>query len=79
MPAAPTPVGRKKGVTSFDRTTIGGITVSTFAGAPTSGASGTYFGQMPKGSLLVDTTNAKLYINTGTLASPTWTVVGTQS
>ncbi len=32
-----------------------------------------------KGALLVDTTNAKLYINTGTDTSPTWTVVGTQS
>jgi hypothetical protein len=33
----------------------------------------------PKGSLLVDTTNAKLYINTGTTTAPTWTVVGSQS
>jgi hypothetical protein len=32
-----------------------------------------------KGALVVDTTNAKLYINTGTALSPTWTVVGTQS
>jgi len=32
-----------------------------------------------KGSLLVDSTNAKLYINTGTAAAPTWTVVGSQS
>lgn len=32
-----------------------------------------------KGALLVDTTNAKLYINTGTTTSPTWTVVGSQS
>lgn len=32
-----------------------------------------------KGSLLVDTTNAKLYINTGTSSVPVWTVVGTQT
>jgi hypothetical protein len=32
-----------------------------------------------KGALLVDTTNGKLYINTGTQAAPTWTVVGTQT
>ena len=32
-----------------------------------------------KGQLLIDTTNAKLYINTGTSASPTWTVVGAQT
>lgn len=31
-----------------------------------------------KGALCIDYTNAKLYINTGTLASNTWTVVGTQ-
>jgi hypothetical protein len=31
------------------------------------------------GGLLVDTTNKKLYINTGTSPSPTWTVVGSQS
>ena len=46
-----------------------------FAGAP----SGTTFQNIAeKGSLLTDTTNAKLYINTGTLAAPTWTVVGAQ-
>jgi hypothetical protein len=32
-----------------------------------------------KGALLVDTTNAKLYLNTGTAQAPTWTVVGSQS
>jgi hypothetical protein len=32
-----------------------------------------------KGSLLVDTTNGILYINTGTGVSPTWTKVGTQT
>lgn len=30
-------------------------------------------------TLLIDTTGQKLYINTGTKASPTWTVVGAQS
>jgi hypothetical protein len=32
-----------------------------------------------KGALLTDTTNGKLYINSGTAFSPTWTVVGAQS
>lgn len=32
-----------------------------------------------KGALSVDTTNGKLYINTGTASSATWTVVGTQT
>ena len=31
------------------------------------------------GGLLIDTTNKKLYINTGTQAAPTFTVVGTQT
>lgn len=32
-----------------------------------------------KGGLAVDTTNGKLYINTGTSTAPVWTVVGTQT
>lgn len=32
-----------------------------------------------KGALLVDTTNGKAYVNTGTARVPTWTVVGSQS
>lgn len=32
-----------------------------------------------KGALVSDTTNGKLYINTGTALAPTWTVVGSQS
>src|SRR5690349_5340931 len=32
-----------------------------------------------KGAEVVDTTNGKLYINTGTALAPTWTVVGSQS
>ena len=32
-----------------------------------------------KGALVTDTTNGKLYINTGTALAPTWTVVGSQS
>lgn len=31
------------------------------------------------GATLQDTTNAKLYVNTGTALAPTWTVAGTQS
>lgn len=44
------------------------------AGTPTASISG--FG---KGALAVDTTNGKLFINTGTFASATWTLVGSQS
>ena len=46
----------------------------TNVGAPTNGTSGTLFGFAPKGALLLDTTNATVYQNTGTLASPTWTL-----
>ena len=51
----------------------------THNGVPTSGAAGTLVGRAARGSLLSDTSNGKLYVNTGTLASPTWTVVGSQS
>jgi hypothetical protein len=50
-----------------------------FAGVPVAGTSGTEAGVAGKGSLVIDSTNGKLYINTNTKASPTWTVVGTQS
>ena len=33
----------------------------------------------PKGGLLSDSTNGKLYINTGSDSNPVWTVVGSQS
>lgn len=33
----------------------------------------------PLGGLLQDTTNGKVYVNTGTDTTPTWTVVGTQT
>lgn len=44
-----------------------------YAGAPTDGAAGTYYGVAEKGDLLIDSTNANLYQNTNTQASPTWT------
>jgi len=51
----------------------------TTAGAPTAGVAGDGAGWAGIGSLAIDTTNGKLYINTNTKASPTWTVVGSQS
>jgi hypothetical protein len=49
-----------------------------FAGTPVDGTSGTYAGDDNNfpGVLLVDTTNKKLYQNTNTQASPTWSSVG---
>ena len=51
----------------------------TKAGVPTDGTSGTGAGVAGTGSLCIDRTNAKLYINTNTKASPLWTVVGLQT
>lgn len=48
-------------------------------GTPTDGTAGTGAGWAGIGSLTADTAGGKLYINTGTKASPTWTVVGSQS
>jgi len=42
-------------------------------------ASGDFNGTANKGDLLIDSVNGKVYTNTGTLASTTWTVVGTQT
>lgn len=51
------------------------------AGAPTNGASGSYVGRAIPGSLLIDTTNAKLYQATTatTSTSVTWAVAGLQT
>ncbi len=46
-----------------------------YAGAPTDGVAGTYAGIVEKGDLLIDSTNANLYQNTNTQASPTWTQI----
>lgn len=51
-------------------------TVTVAETTPGVTATGRGFG---KGTLVQDTTNGKLYINTGTAAAPTWTVVGSQS
>jgi hypothetical protein len=50
-----------------------------FAGAPTSGAGGTYANLAVVGSKLLDTVNGKDYVATAVGGgSVTWTVVGTQ-
>lgn len=50
-------------------------------GTPVNGVAGTGTGGgwAAIGSEYTDTTAGKLYINTGTKASPVWTVVGTQT
>lgn len=49
------------------------------SGAPTDGTSGTGVAVAGPGSRYTDIAAGKLYINTNTKASPTWTVVGSQS
>jgi hypothetical protein len=69
-----TPYLRQK----FGRLILGtDCTLFTNAGAPTNSVTGAGFAGI--GSLCVDTTNGKAYINTGTKATPTWTVVGAQT
>jgi hypothetical protein len=51
----------------------------TGTAAPTDGSSGTGAGDCGPGSIHTNTSDKKLRINTNTQASPTWTVVGTQS
>lgn len=53
------------------------VCILSGAGAPSDGTTGATFAG--PGSLYIDRTNKKLYINTNTKASPTWTVVGSQS
>jgi hypothetical protein len=75
-------------VSGLGKTAVATITVGTNAmtgAAPTvavaettPGVNATAYGAAA-GGLLIDTTNKKLYINSGTPAAPTWTVVGTQT
>lgn len=46
--------------------------ILTNAGTPVNGTSGTGVGVAGPGALLIDTTNAVIYMNSNTLASPTW-------
>lgn len=56
-----------------------GAPIVTNAGAPTSGTTGTYVGTAGKGAILLDYTNGAAYINTGTIGSPTWTILASSS
>ena len=55
---------------------VGGYGPIINAGVPAGGA---FNGVAEKGALVIDTTNGKLYINTGTKLATVWTVVGTQT
>lgn len=59
----------------------GSAQINVFTGTIANGTSGTWAGtfKAKPASLLINLTTLKLYINTNTKASPTWTVVGAQS
>lgn len=58
-----------------------GAYLFTGTAAPTDGTSGTGAGWAAPGSVYIrcSTTNSKIFVNTNTTASPTWTVVGAQT
>jgi hypothetical protein len=45
------------------------------AGAPVNGAAGSFFGVAPKYSILIRDDTGVYHMNTGTQASPTWTII----
>lgn len=51
------------------------VIILTNAGIPSNGGAGTGAGSAGPGSMCVDYTNANLYINANTKASPTWKLV----
>ncbi len=56
-----------------------GCPIVSNAGAPVNGTSGTFALTAGPGSILIDYTNANIYVNVGTLASPTWVLFGGSS
>lgn len=78
----PSPNQTSKGPTESYFIHLGnGVWIFHAAAAPTNGASGDGAGWASAGSIYIDRTasTGKAYINTGTAASPTWTVIGAQS
>jgi len=63
-----------KALIMFGLGTNFGIYFRTAVGAPANGLAG-----IEQGSILLNQADTKLYINTGTSVSTTWTVVGTQT
>lgn len=66
------------GLMTADYTALVGTAATVAVAETTPGVDASARGA-PIGATLIDTTNGKAYINTGTPAAPTWTVVGAQS
>ena len=77
------PSARTKGAVGADAGLSMGNSAWLFTGttAPVNGVAGTGAGFAGPGSMYVraDGVNSKVFINTNTKASPTWTVIGTQT
>lgn len=71
--------GRTRGIKAQKELQLGSVIIFTNAGVPTDGTSGTKVSKAGPGSICVDTTNKKLYINGNTQASPTWKLVTSAS
>jgi hypothetical protein len=70
---------QKKAVATMTATSsLTGTSPTLAIAETTAGVDATYRG-MGKGTIVSDTTNGKLYVNTGTAIAPTWVVVGTQT
>ena len=59
--------------TNIPLSAIADLVIIPNAGVPTDAVTGANIAG--KGSLVIDTTNGKLYINGGTKSSPTWKLV----
>ena len=60
-------------IAASKRVEVGGFNILPGAGAPVNGVGGTGAGTTAKpGTIYVDKTGKKAYMNTNTLASPTW-------
>ena len=62
-------IGSDKGIQ------LGDVLIIKNAGSPTDGPTGTGAGKANIGSVCLDTTNGKIYVQGGTKASPVWKLV----
>lgn len=68
--------GSKFNIQAMLRSLVGAnLGILPFAGTPVNGTSGTYVKMAGPGTIVLDYTNGKLYVNSGTKASPVWTLV----
>lgn len=69
---------RAQNTITVSNNSLTGTSPTVAVAEQTPGVTATALGAAPS-ALLVDVTNKKLYVNTGTAAAPTWTVAGSQT